>query len=81
MLCSRIEENLYLAKEVLTVSRQKPKEDRRSTPSKPRKAMPRLTNSSFVLPYDDSVNLILDAAKEYFNSETNLTGPSMDLSK
>ena len=82
LLCSGIEENIYLAKELLTATKQKPKDDRRSVAAaKTKKSMPRLTNATFVLPYDDSVNLVLVAAKEYFNAGANLADPSMDLSR
>jgi len=82
ILCSGIEDNLSLAKELLTVTRQKLKEDsHHASASKPKRKMPQLTNSSFVLPYDDSVSLVLDAAKEYFNSGANLIDPILDLSR
>ena len=82
LLCSGMEENLYLAKELLTVVKQKSKEDRRSTLAlKGKKPMARLTNSSFVLSYDDSVDLILDAAKEYYNSGANLVDWTIDLAR
>lgn len=82
LLCSGVEETLYLAKELLTTTKHRTKNDNQSVAgSKSKKVMPRLTNSSFVLSYDDSVNLVLEAAKEYFDAGANLVDPSMALSR
>lgn len=77
-----MEENLYLAKELLTATKQKAKEDHRSVSNqRTKKAMPRLTNASTLLPYEVSVELVLEAAKEYFNAGSNMADPSMELSR
>ena len=84
LLSSGVEENLYLAKELLncTASKRKIKDEALSTPEKKvRKPSPRLTNASFVIPYDESINLVLEAEKEYFNAGANLMDASMDLAR
>ncbi len=84
MLHSGIEDNLDLAKELLTCTSAKKKKmvDPTGTPTKrSKKPNARLTNASFIVSYDDSVTLVFEAAKEYFNAASNLMTTSMDLAR
>lgn len=89
MLCSGQEENIHLASQVLTlepadhptskqdlVSKQSAKW---STGSPQRASAMRAFN--FHLPYDVSCELVLSAAKEYFNSAGSLMDRDMDLAR
>eukprot|EP00794_Sanderia_malayensis_P009896 gene9896-10909_t len=85
LLHSGIEDNLNLAKELLTCSHEKKKTaDHHGTPTtekQTKKPTKRLTNALHVMPHDDSVSLVLDAAREYFNAGANLMDSSMDLAR
>ena len=83
LLKSGVEDNLNLAKELLTCAAVKKRVlDPTSTPDKrAKKVMPRLTNALYIIPYDESVSLVLEAVKEYFDAGATLMDASMDLAR
>eukprot|EP00731_Ephydatia_muelleri_P015825 Em0009g249a len=76
LLCSGQEANIQLASQLLTSSLQTPSRSE----SQISKATPP-SGFSYQLPYDKSVELVVYAAREYFNSAANYRDRDMSLAK
>ena len=76
LLCSGQEANIQLASQLLTSSLQTPSRSESQTS----KATPP-SGFSYQLPYDKSVELVVYAAREYFNSVANYRDRDMSLAK
>ena len=76
LLCSGQEANIQLASQLLTSSLQTPS---RSEPQISKATPP--SGFSYQLPYDKSVELVVHAAREYFNSAANYRDRDMSLAK
>lgn len=72
LLQSGSKENISLAVEVLTTSK---------LGGVVAKKEHHLTSAMCALKYDVSVNVVLEAAKEYFNAAASLTDSSMELAR
>ena len=76
LLCSGQEANIQLASQLLTSSLQTPSRSE----SQISKATPP-SGFSYQLSYDKSVELVVYAAREYFNSAANYRDRDMSLAK
>ena len=76
LLCSGQEANIQLASQLFTSSLQTPSRSE----SQIRKATPS-SGFSYQLPYDKSIELVVCAAREYFNYAANNRDRDMSLAK
>lgn len=86
LLCSGQVDNIHLASQVLTLTpdecstrRQGP--PYKNAPKEPGTPVSSFKSFTFHLPYDESCNLVVNAAKEYFNSAGSLLDKDMDLAR
>ena len=77
LLCSGQEANIQLACQLLTTSLQcpVPRPEQQSSKATPPSGF------SYQLPYDKSVDLVVHAAREYFNSAASLRDRDMTLAR